>query len=80
MSLFSLLSFKVILSYAVNWHLGSLWQLGHRGNLAKELLFGVGFVYAHLSTVLCLYSHSPGQPRLIKPLKPCLVWLSLLTV
>lgn len=54
MSWFLLLCFKVILSFAVNWHFGSLWRHGHRGNSAKELLFGVGFVYEHLSLVFCL--------------------------
>lgn len=54
MSWFSLLPFKVILSFAVNWHFGSLWRHGHGGNSAEELLFGVGFVYEHLSSALCL--------------------------
>lgn len=43
-----------IFSFAVNWHLGSLWHHSHKGNLAKKPLFEVGFVYEHLSLTLCL--------------------------
>lgn len=64
MSSLSPLSFKVNpLSSPASWHSGALWRRGRRGNLAKEPLFGVGFVREHLSLALCFVSTAAAHAK-----------------
>lgn len=82
LSCFSQRSFKVILSFAVSWHFGSLWQRGRKGGIwlrAVVLTSGSSMSICPRRS-LCKHDQSPDQPRLSKRSKPRLVWLSLLTV
>lgn len=76
MNCFTLLSFKVILWTGILEVCGSA---DARGIVLKSCCFGVGVGLCPQRSV-CKDGLSPDRPHLIKPLKPCLVWLSLLTV